>query len=173
MSRLLHLTVVEEFQGSDDFGNHAPGHKVYVNAEGEYAEGKLEINGQPIGLHRIQITAVQTEDDAHKNFAFVSHTSIRLMEDVFRAFVHRLQAQSLREVRLALCAFKNDPAAPRDALRLNLHRITLDQKLEMAIDRDNASYRRSVLLAFRRVEVLLVIVGTLIVALALARSGLG
>jgi hypothetical protein len=157
--RLHNIAILEEFRGFDEVGAHAPGHRVYVNAQGNYVEsassGKLEIDGQPVNLDTIQVTAVSTEEDARKNFTFIGYTSIRLTEDVFKEFVRQLQAAPRREVTLTFHARK-EWMGQRECFRLDLSHISLDQKIEAAPDpKDVADFKGEIFGALRRIELML------------------
>jgi hypothetical protein len=166
--RLHNIAIIEEFGGFDEFENHhARGHRVYVNAQGNYAEykssGKLEIDGQPVNLNTIQVTSVCTEEDSHKNFSFLEYTSIHLTEDIFKKLVRQLQAAPRREVMLSFRARK-ELMGKRECFRLSLSHISLDQKIEAAPDPKDIT--ADVLGALRRIEMRLLALVALVMIIA-------
>jgi hypothetical protein len=88
------LKIVDQFICYSYCGLEAlPCHTVLVQAIGkyDYRSDTLKLNGRPINLDNIQITAVSTKEDCLKSRARAERVSIYMIDSVFVPFVDLLR----------------------------------------------------------------------------------
>ena len=90
-------TIVDLFICYSEAGMEAePAHRVLVHLKGDYDVGsdKLELNGQQIPLHTIQITGVSTKEDCLKSHATQNYISINMINHVFAPFLELMRSNT-------------------------------------------------------------------------------
>jgi hypothetical protein len=90
-------TIVDLFICYSEAGMEAePAHRVLVHLKGDYDVGsdKLELNGQQIPLHTIQITGVSTKEDCLKSHATQNYISINMIDHVFAPFLELMRSNT-------------------------------------------------------------------------------